>query len=201
MAERPDAQCVQPLFKGFHFGGGGVHGQADAAHEQATLLKGVDEAQNIEVVGDAVVAAHLVADDVLRADDDDDLGLILQLQQHLQLRVRLETGQHAGGVVVIEQLSAEFQIQLVVELRDPLADVLRLHLKVFVVVKSFFHWLLLFLISNPARTVTPESPLRAFYTIKPVYHIKPTNAMKNPCQTGRVRKFHRADAEGSSSPV
>ena len=60
-----------------------------------------------------------------------------------------EAGQHAGGVVVIEQLAAEFQIQLVVELRDPLPDVLRLHLQVFVVVKSFFHSLLLFLISVP----------------------------------------------------
>ena len=139
MAERPDAQRVQPLFKGFHFGGGGVHGQADAAHEQAALLKGVDEAQNIEVVGDAVVAAHLVADDVLCADDDDDLGLILQLQQHLQLGVRLKAGQHAGSVVIVEQLAAEFQIQLIVKLLDALADMLRLHRKIFVVVKSYFH--------------------------------------------------------------
>ena len=158
MTERPDAQTVQPLFKGFHFGCGRVHGHADAAHEQPPLLEGVDEAQHVQVVGDAVVAAHLAAHDVFGADDDDDLGLVLQLQQHLQLGVRLETGQHTGGVVVIEQLAAEFQIQLVVELCDPLADVLGLHLQVFVVVKSFFHSLLLFLKENPQRQPTPFRP-------------------------------------------
>ena len=71
--------------------------------------------------GDAVVAAHLAADDVLGADDDDDLGLLLELQQHLQLGVRLKAGQHAGGVVIIEQLAAEFQIQFIVKLLDALA--------------------------------------------------------------------------------
>ena len=60
---------------------------------------------SVEVVGDAVVAAHLAADDVLCADDDDDLGLLLELQQHLQLGVRLKARQHAGGVVVVEQLA------------------------------------------------------------------------------------------------
>ena len=149
MPEGADAQTVQPLFKGLHLRCSGVLGHAHAAHIQAHLLKRVDQAQHVQIVGDAVVTADLVADDVLGADNDDHLGLILQLQQHLQLGIGLEAGQHAGGVVVIEQLAAEFQIQLVVELRDPLPDVLRLHLQVFVVVKSFFHSLLLFLISVP----------------------------------------------------
>ena len=87
-----------------------------------------------------------------------------KLQMLLQLGVRLEAGQHAGGVVVIEQLAAEFQIQLVVELRDPLPDVLRLHLKVFVVVKSFFHSLLLFFVTNPAAAVTPWAAAGSFNT-------------------------------------
>ena len=147
--EGADAQAVQPLLKGFHLGGSGVHGHAYTAHKQAALLECIDETQNVQIIGDAIVTAHLAADDVLSVDDDNDLGLILQLQQHLQLGIGLEAGQHAGGVVVIEQLAAEFQIQLVVELRDPLPDVLRLHLQVFVVVKSFFHSLLLFLISVP----------------------------------------------------
>ena len=38
-----------------------------------------------------------------------------------------------------EQLAAEFQIQLIVKLLDALADMLRLHRKIFVVVKSYFH--------------------------------------------------------------
>ena len=38
---------------------------AHAAHIQAHTLEGVDQAQHIQIVGDAVVAADLVADDVL----------------------------------------------------------------------------------------------------------------------------------------
>ena len=79
-------------------------------------------------------------------DDDDDLGLLLELQQHLQLGVRLKARQHAGGVVVVEQLAAKLEVELVVELCDALPDVLGLHLKVFRVVKAFFHGMLLFLI-------------------------------------------------------
>ena len=139
MAEGADAQTAQPLFKGFHLGGGGVLGHAHTAHIQPHLLKSVDETQHVQIVGDAVVAAHLAADDVLGADDDDDLGLLLELQKHLQLGVRLKAGQHAGSVVIVEQLAAEFQIQLIVKLLDALADMLRLHRKIFVVVKSYFH--------------------------------------------------------------
>ena len=139
VAEGADAQAVQPLFKGFHFRGGGVLGHAHAAHVQAHFLEGVDQAQHVQIVGDAVIAADLAADDILRADDDDHLGLILQLQQHLQLGIGLEARQHAGGVVVVEQLAAEFQIELVVKLLDALADMFRLHRKIFVVVKSNFH--------------------------------------------------------------
>ena len=139
VAEGADAQTAQPLFKGFHLGGGGVLGHAHTAHIQPHLLESVDETQHVQIVGDAVVAAHLAADDVLGADDDDDLGLLLELQKHLQLGVRLKAGQHAGGVVIVEQLAAEFQIQLIVKLLDALADMLRLHRKISVVVKSYFH--------------------------------------------------------------
>ena len=139
MAEGADAQTVQPLFKGLHLRCGGVLGHAHAAHIQAHLLKRVDQAQHVQIVGDAVVAADLVADDVLGADNDDHLGLILQLKQHLQFGIGLKTRQHAGCMVIIEQLAAEFQIELVVELLDALTDVLRLHRKIFIVVKSNFH--------------------------------------------------------------
>jgi hypothetical protein len=40
--------------------------------------------------------------------------------------------------------------------------VLRLHLKVFVVVKSFFHSLLLFFVTNPAAAVTPWAAAGSF---------------------------------------
>ena len=60
-----------------------------------------------------------------------------KLQQHLQLGVRLKARQHAGGVVVVEQLAAEFQIQLAAEFRDTLLDLLRLQTEVFVIVKTY----------------------------------------------------------------
>ena len=44
----------------------------------------------------------------------------------MQLGIRGESGKHAGSVIVIEQLSAKFQIQLVVELLNAMSDVLRL---------------------------------------------------------------------------
>ena len=105
---------------------GGVHRNADAAHKQPHTLERVDQAQHVHVIGDAVVAAHLVVDDVLGADDDHDLGLCLQLQQHLQLGIGLKARQHAGGVVVVKQLAAKFQIQLVVKLRNAFTDARRL---------------------------------------------------------------------------
>ena len=139
VAERPDAQPVEPLLKLLHLGGGGVHGDADTAHKQANALERVDEAEHVQIIGDAVITADLAADDVLRADDDDDLRLVFQLEQHLQLGIRLEAGQHAGGVVVIKQLAAKLQVELVVKLGNALPDVLGLHEKIFIVVKAFFH--------------------------------------------------------------
>ena len=139
VAERPDAQPVEPLLKLLHLWGGGVHGDADTAHKQANALERVDEAEHVQIIGDAVITANLAADDVLRADDDDDLRLVFQLEQHLQLGIRLEAGQHAGGVVVIKQLAAKLQVELVVKLGNALPDVLGLHEKIFIVVKAFFH--------------------------------------------------------------
>ena len=55
-----------------------------------------------------------------------------------------ESRQHAGRMVVVEQLAAEFQIQLAAELVDAVADVLGLHFHVFVVVETH-----LFIISSP----------------------------------------------------
>ena len=126
VAEAADAHAVQLVLKLFDFGVGGVHRDADAANKQPHTLECVDQAQHVHVVGDAVVAAHLVVDDVLGADDHHDLGLAFQLQQHLQLGIGLKARQHAGGVVVVKQLAAKFQIQLVVKLRNAFTDARRL---------------------------------------------------------------------------
>ena len=45
-------------------------------------------------------------------------------------------GQHPGGVVVVEQLAAELQIQLAAELGDALFDLLGLGGEVLLIVKT-----------------------------------------------------------------
>ena len=56
------------------------------------------------------------------------------------LAVRLEAGQNAACVVVVEQLAAELKVQLAAEMRDALLDVRRLGCNVLFVVKTdFFH--------------------------------------------------------------
>ena len=99
----------------------------------------VAQAQHVHVVGDAQILSHLVLLDVHGADDNDDFGAILQLAQHVQLAVGFESGEHTAGMVVVEEFSAQFQIQFVAKLLDALLDVLGLYLYVFFVVKSYLH--------------------------------------------------------------
>ena len=51
-------------------------------------------------------------------DGDDDFHIVHQTFQHAELGVRLKAGQHARGVVVVEELASEFQIEFAAELRD-----------------------------------------------------------------------------------
>ena len=67
---------------------------------------------------------------------DDDLHLVAEGPEHLHLAVGLEAGQDPGRVIVVEELAAEFQIELAAEGVDPLADVLGLEPHVLVVVKT-----------------------------------------------------------------
>ena len=99
------------------------------------VLTGDDDERNVTLT-DAEVAAHLVLFNVVRVDRDDDLCVVAQLLKHADLAVRLEAGQHARSVKVIEELAAELQVQLAAELADALADVRGLHGKVFVVIKT-----------------------------------------------------------------
>ena len=72
-------------------------------------------------------------------DGDDDFHIVHQTFQHAELGVRLKAGQHARGVVVVEELASEFQIEFAAELRDALSDVGGLQLDVFFVVESLAH--------------------------------------------------------------
>ena len=134
-----DALGVQPLFKGDGGGLPGPAGEYHGAYVQADAPEGVDQPQGVQVVGDAQVPADFAGFDVVGVDRDQDFFLVLHLQQHLDLAVRLETGKDAAGVEVVKQLAAQLQIQLAAEFVDALHDALRLHLGIFVMVKTELH--------------------------------------------------------------
>ena len=134
-----NAHGRQPLAEQVGVGLVRVAGDDDRAHRKSHGAEDVHEAQHVLVVGDAQVAPHLRSLDVVGVDGDDDLRLVLHGLQHGDLRVGFEAGQHAGGVVVVEELAAEFEVEFAAELVDALANALRLQLDVLVVVESFAH--------------------------------------------------------------
>ena len=71
-------------------------------------------------------------------DGNDDLRLIAELEQHFHFAVRLKAGKHAGGMVIVEELAAEFQIELAAEGVHALEDPLRLQTQILFKIKSDF---------------------------------------------------------------
>ena len=118
-----DAHALETLAVGVGAGLTVVVGDHHGIHHETTAQELLAQAEHIHIIGDAQVATHLVLFDVDGADDDDDLGNINQLGEHLQLTVGLETGQHAAGVEVVEELAAEFEIQFIAEFRNAFLDV------------------------------------------------------------------------------
>ena len=115
----PDAAALQLVLEDL---GGELVGEAGDDHGAQGDAPGgqvVDQLQGVGVVGDAEVGAHFFALDVAGIDAEDDVGLVLQLLQQAHLDVGVEAGQDAGGVVVVEQLAAELQVELVVEAHGP----------------------------------------------------------------------------------
>ncbi len=105
------------------------------ADVQPDRTEQIDQPQHLEFIADAEIGTQLFAFDGAGGHGDDDFRLVLELQQHAQLAVRLKARQHTRGVVVVKQLAAEFHIQLAAELAHALADMLGLHADVLVVVK------------------------------------------------------------------
>ena len=134
-----DAHVFQLFLKDRRGGLLGVLRDDDGVDGDSQLGEVVDEAQRVLIVGDAEVGAHLVFFNRAGADAHDDLGDIRQLAQELDLAVDVKAGQDARSVVVVEQLAAEFEVELVVEAVDPLFDLLGLHFNVKRVVKAATH--------------------------------------------------------------
>ena len=139
MPEYPDAQIFQPLLEQNRVVLVVPAGHDHAAHIQADAAEGVDQPQHVRVIGDAQIAPHFAFFDVVGVDGNDQLGLILQIQQHPDLAVWQKSGKHPGSMVIIEELAAEFHVELAAESVDALADALGLHGRVFVIVKPDMH--------------------------------------------------------------
>ena len=131
-----DAERLEPALELFGRGLAAVVRDDDAADIQSAALERVNQAQGVVVIGDAEIAAALVALDIVGRDGDDDLRVVLHLHEHAHLAVGSKARQHARCVVVVKEFAAELQIQLAAELTDALADLFRLHPEVFVVVKA-----------------------------------------------------------------
>jgi hypothetical protein len=114
-----DAELLEPLAEGVRSTLAVILGDDDAADIQADCGKSVDLAENLLIVGDAEIATDLVFFDVAGIDDNDDLGLILELRQHPDLGIRLESRQPAGGMGIVKKFSAELKVKLPAEKTDP----------------------------------------------------------------------------------
>ena len=134
-----DSQAFKTLAESLRTGLTVILRDANGADQQATALKLVAQSQHIVVIGDAQVGTNLVLLNIARADSNNNLSVIAQLHQHFQLAVRLEAGQYAAGVEIVEQLAAKFKIKLVAKLGDTLLDVFGLDFEILLVVETVFH--------------------------------------------------------------
>ncbi|MPM43048.1 hypothetical protein SDC9_89721 [bioreactor metagenome] len=111
----------------------------DAVDGQSVFPQLIDQAEDVHIIGDAVVAADFVAFDIASVDADQDLRLVLQFLQQFDFGVFIESRQYAFRMLVADQFPSEFKIQFIV-IVDPFEDVFRLFFNVFLWIKAdFFH--------------------------------------------------------------
>ena len=135
----PDLQRIQPLLEGDGRRLVCPAGQHHGSDIQSDSAECVNQAQSVQVIRDSQIPAHLALLFIVRVDDDDDLFPVLQLQQHLYLAVRLESGKYAAGMEIVKQFAAELQVEFSAEFINPLDNPLGLHPRVPIVVKTDFH--------------------------------------------------------------
>ena len=122
MVVHPYAHGFQTTAEGTGQIGGLIAGEHHRADIQAEAAEYIDQADHIPVVGDAQITADLILFNVSGIDGDHHLYLVLELQQHPQLAVGAEAGQHPGSMIIVIQLTAKLQIKLTAELLDAVAD-------------------------------------------------------------------------------
>ena len=113
--------------------------------------------QKIHLIADSEIGTDLGFFNTAGTDAENDLRFIPHFTEQADLGILLEPGQHPRRMVVVKQLSAEFQIQFAVESRDPLQYMVLLLLHVQVIVKTDLHICVLRLFNSPFIIVRPPS--------------------------------------------
>jgi len=111
-------------------------GDHDPQDADAPVAQFVDELQGVGVVGDAEVRADLLALDVTGEDAQQQVHLVPEVLQQPELDAGVVAGQDPGGVVVVQELPAELEVEAVVETLDALKNLRGLLLDVLLVVEA-----------------------------------------------------------------
>ena len=132
------AERMQLLFKRQHARLRRVLGKHHTADQQALVGKFINQTNDIKIVGNAEVGTQFCLFNILRTDDNHNFRFLFELQEHLQLTVRLETRQYPGSMEIIKKFTAEFQIELAAKLGNALPDALGLHGQILIIIKPDF---------------------------------------------------------------
>ena len=121
-----NAQCIEPGMELVSRFLPAVVGDHNAADIEADPPERVDQAEGILIIGNAQVTAAFGAFNVIRGNGENNFQIVLHLQKHFYLAVRLKPGKDTGGMIVVKQLPAKLQVQLSAEPGNPVFDALRL---------------------------------------------------------------------------
>ena len=97
-------------------------GNDDAAHIKTNVFKLIAQTQYIFVISYAEVSTNFIFLNVVSTDYHDDFSLVTKLQEHLQFAIRLETGKHATGVIIIKEFASKFEVKFISEFGNALLD-------------------------------------------------------------------------------
>ena len=139
MCVNTDSKLFQMLSEGVGALLAGILGNTYASNIKSPGCKFINEAENVNIVGNAKISANFIFVNVVCADHNHNFRLIGKLHQHTEFAVRFKARKNSGGMVIVKKLSAEFQVKFVAKLADTFPDMFGLHFQVFCVVKSNLH--------------------------------------------------------------
>lgn len=97
-----------------------------------------DKTDDFSFVGNEVVGADFGVLDGARVDAENDFGLVFEFLKKLDFEVGGEAGQSTGGVLIVDELATEFEVELVKHF-DAFLDFLFLDFEILFGIKTFFH--------------------------------------------------------------